>query len=418
MIRRTEEQFLNKLIQLDTKDAAVLLNRKVSEASYDNRSFFLLLRLENRTPTELYDLYTRDELIEMILQIEFPQTTDFFIEPGFIHDAIEHPCIHCNLKKEPQEFTYNIEICKDCLHTTPKTELVEYIFRLINYIDSNQATLVHVDLQSKSTAEIHNEFTKYELIDIILSLASDFDSTIKEEGRPIHEIDCELLLNDYPIDELVKNVRRFLKGSEKRDESWRKYVPDYMKQQYSDWKTGSLKQIYTEANRLISTQGKVARDQLMSFASDLSRILFENKDESQIDDEPIHSLEEVEAHITYAVEMVMLPYLDLLDQIEEAEGLIHFDTVANEQLASSIKSEIIARDAGICVICTSDQDIHIHFRIPRKYGGLDQLNNIVTLCNSCRQVVETTNLRAAVTTGIFNYNRALGRRLLKREKQS
>lgn len=418
MTRPIAEQFLNKLIPLDTQDIADVLNRKVSEASYDNRSSFLLLRLKNRTSAELYDLYTRDELIEMILQIELPQTTEFFVERGFVHKVIEHPCIRCNLKREPQEFTYNIEICRECLHTSPKNELVEYIFRLINYIDSNQATLVHADLHLKSTAEIHIVFAKYELIDMILRLASDFDSTTNEEERLIQEIDCERLLNDYPIDQLVKSVRRFLKGSKKRDELWRKYVPDYMKQQYSDWETGSLQQIYTEANRLISTQGKVAREQLMSFASDLSRIIFDNKNENEIDDEPIHSLDEVEAHITFAVEMVMLPYLDLLDQIEEAEGLARFNTLANDQLANSIKSEIIARDAGVCVICTSNTDIHAHFRIPQKYGGLHQLNNIVTLCNSCKQVVETTNIRAAVTTGIFNYNRALGRRLLKQEKRS
>jgi 5-methylcytosine-specific restriction endonuclease McrA len=41
-----------------------------------------------------------------------------------------------------------------------------------------------------------------------------------------------------------------------------------------------------------------------------------------------------------------------------------------------------------CVACGSDEDLVAHHRIPRRYGGLDVLENLEPVCRRCHPSVE------------------------------
>jgi 5-methylcytosine-specific restriction endonuclease McrA len=41
-----------------------------------------------------------------------------------------------------------------------------------------------------------------------------------------------------------------------------------------------------------------------------------------------------------------------------------------------------------CVACGSDEDLVAHHRIPRRFGGLDVLENLEPVCRSCHPRVE------------------------------
>lgn len=436
MCNPTITYLLNKLDSLTKTELAALLTKKMDVAMYDDRNRMILLRLGNMKAEELYEIYTKEELIELILQMDFQQTEEMVRERGFIYHAVEHPCIICHLKQALEEFEWNIEICSECLGTITKPQIINYIHRLLDYIDSNIATLIYQKLQSKSVNEIRQEFTMDELEDMVMELATGLDYYMEEEiETTIDEIeyveDLEeqrlvfygirtSILDQYPITDLTAYVRKFQQGERKKNEAWRKHVPEYLKQEYSGWKTGTVKEVYDKTNQLISTNGKLAREQLMGFSADLSRIIFDNTDETHVADEPIYDLDEAEAHITYIIEMIMLPQLDMLDQIEDNRknliSTIHLDKVSTTELTDSLINEIKDRDNGKCMMCSSDIDLHVHYRIDESYGAISDENNLVTLCSSCKDAVETANLDTAITKGLSNYNRALGRRLLERER--
>jgi 5-methylcytosine-specific restriction endonuclease McrA len=50
-------------------------------------------------------------------------------------------------------------------------------------------------------------------------------------------------------------------------------------------------------------------------------------------------------------------------------------------------SGLITRDAR-CVYCGTREDLVAHHKLPRRYGGLDVLENLEPVCRSCHPAVE------------------------------
>ncbi len=48
-----------------------------------------------------------------------------------------------------------------------------------------------------------------------------------------------------------------------------------------------------------------------------------------------------------------------------------------------------------CVACGSREDLVAHHRMPRRYGGLDVLENLEPVCRSCHPRVEQEAVAAA-----------------------
>ena len=419
------DSVLEKLSELPSMDLAELLEDTVKEIPYDSRNQFLLLRLENKPAKRLEVLYTNTELTTLLLQMSFQALPETAKKNGIVYETIHHPCVVCCLKKEPEQFEYTpekqaIEICKSCFESINKPKLVNYIFRLLDYIDSENAATLYRKLKLKNRHEICNQYTKYELREMIIRLASGFDSIAAEiepdEDQEPRLIECQAILAEYPVLDITRHVRKFQQGAaRKKNEEWRDYVPDFMKKRYSSWETASITDVYNEANALIATHGKPARTALLSFSASLSRIIFDNPNITEVAGEPIYELEEIEEHITAVVEMIMLPHLDVLDQIDDATYGAHFDSLAFEDDRDSLIRRVKNRDHNLCLVCKTTDDIHLHHRIPEKYGNINNLENLVLLCGACREAVRTADLETAIETGISNYNKALGRRLLEQD---
>lgn len=68
---------------------------------------YSLLRLENRKEEEFIEIYTKEELIELTLQMDFQQADENVRDKGLMYNAVEHPCIICHLKQTPEKFECN-----------------------------------------------------------------------------------------------------------------------------------------------------------------------------------------------------------------------------------------------------------------------------------------------------------------------
>jgi 5-methylcytosine-specific restriction endonuclease McrA len=58
-----------------------------------------------------------------------------------------------------------------------------------------------------------------------------------------------------------------------------------------------------------------------------------------------------------------------------------------EHLPWEVLSAMVTSGAA-CVVCGSREDLVAHHRIPRRYGGLDRLENLEPVCRSCHPRVE------------------------------
>lgn len=54
-------------------------------------------------------------------------------------------------------------------------------------------------------------------------------------------------------------------------------------------------------------------------------------------------------------------------------------------LSTSVRQAVLSRDGGRCVRCGSDELLQIDHRRPTYMGGLDEIDNLQTLCRSCHR---------------------------------
>jgi 5-methylcytosine-specific restriction endonuclease McrA len=60
---------------------------------------------------------------------------------------------------------------------------------------------------------------------------------------------------------------------------------------------------------------------------------------------------------------------------------------SNGHLSWGILSALVIRGAA-CTYCGSRVDLVAHHKLPRRYGGLDVLENLEPVCRSCHPAVE------------------------------
>jgi 5-methylcytosine-specific restriction endonuclease McrA len=68
-----------------------------------------------------------------------------------------------------------------------------------------------------------------------------------------------------------------------------------------------------------------------------------------------------------------------------------------EHLPWSVLSAMVTAGAA-CVACGSREDLVAHHRMPRRYGGLDVLENLEPVCRSCHPRVEQEAIAQAKQT--------------------
>jgi 5-methylcytosine-specific restriction endonuclease McrA len=60
----------------------------------------------------------------------------------------------------------------------------------------------------------------------------------------------------------------------------------------------------------------------------------------------------------------------------------------------AVLSALVTRGAT-CTYCGSREDLVAHHKIPRRYGGLDVLENLEPVCRSCHPAVEQEAIERA-----------------------
>jgi 5-methylcytosine-specific restriction endonuclease McrA len=68
-----------------------------------------------------------------------------------------------------------------------------------------------------------------------------------------------------------------------------------------------------------------------------------------------------------------------------------------EHLAWPVLSSMVTAGAA-CVACGSRDDLVAHHKMPRRYGGLDVLENLEPVCRSCHPRVEQEAIARAKLT--------------------
>lgn len=73
----------------------------------------------------------------------------------------------------------------------------------------------------------------------------------------------------------------------------------------------------------------------------------------------------------------------LLDEFSESDNSICNICIAKPtRVTAELSREAMAKTKGKCAIC-SKQTTTIHHIIPKRYGGKDEIDNLICLCSSC-----------------------------------
>ncbi|OIK11319.1 HNH endonuclease [Bacillus sp. MUM 13] len=318
-------------------------------------------------------------------------------------------CILCNRAKEDKDFKGKMIICIDCetkgkrLH--PKDYLVQLVYEIVNKwgIKDVETDLGVIDFSEISAYEFKKAYTKpqiQDISDILLELEDEF-LFVDEEVSPSSET---LVLDPLEIIEKYQNavLERDIQV-EIKDEPWRKHIPKHVKLNMKNWKNATLEEVYDTGKELMSKSTGAIRNQLFEFVCDLSELVFvEQQDEEETED--LLTGDAAEA-IMNLVEMIILPHLEVLDKIKENGGNVRLADIWNQPFNDSLKKEVKDRDHWKCVICEDDKGLHVHHRIPRKLGGVNHKNNLVTLCSSCHPAIETANVQKAFKKCLANFRR-------------
>lgn len=100
---------------------------------------------------------------------------------------------------------------------------------------------------------------------------------------------------------------------------------------------------------------------------------------------------------------------DELYVIEQVKYLINMallstavSSFSSYGFTESLKDKIRERDDYTCQVCGSGLNLHVHHIIPRKWGGTNETENLITLCASCHNAIETKDIEYATTKCLKN----------------
>lgn len=356
--------------------------------------------------------FTRSDLEEMLYDLQ--NDKEFLLNNSsrgkkFFLDILNQEikqCIHCHLVQLSDQVG-EFELCDSCIKNMSQEDLADYFLEELRGLEKEEMSEYFQRIRKQTALEVSKKLSRDNLIDMFYELQYD-----KRYLKETPTIDYHGILNFYT----EQNIDEF---SEKKiemqaEEVWREYVPTYLKRKYPEWKQDSLEDVYGKTKSIIAKEGREAREQLMGFLTELSQIIFEEQD--NFEEEEISDISsEIEAFIMYKVEMIILPHIEVINQIEEAKGAIQFVDVNLQHFSEQLKEETKSRDNWKCAICNSENNLHVHHKIPRRFGGINHIDNLVTLCASCHGAVETADVTKAFQKGISNYRKNLGRNIREEE---
>jgi uncharacterized protein YbcI len=349
-------------------------------------------------------------------------------------------CLHCYVIKDTQNFSLDRRYCNSCVRGT--TVSCSRCGSQFESATASENTICQKCLNPKDSLNTNSkknavnkirtsgvkETLMYEVIELVLELeiedipgfedinftnlsVSQLKNLSKDElsllldnlyeiydAYNVEDIEEESVETDFidPLD-IIKKYKKLLdvKVEENKPvEKWRLNIPKHIKVKVKNWRTESIHSIYEKSKVLMQKSTGQSKEEIMDFVCDLSEIIFE---EPVIEKIPLDNKGRVEDWVLSHIEMIILPQLEVIDRLENNQGILNFDDSWRKDLTYELIEEVHERDGRHCFICNDGNNLKLHQIISIESEIIYHKDNLVTLCNSCKNAINTRSVNKAFT---------------------
>lgn len=271
----------------------------------------------------------------------------------------------------------------------------------------------HVDFSNQASlnklkeGELESLYCDLNLIeDEFIATQEDSQSkTAITSARDIY-IDSLEIVNRHKNGDLRVRKREDGMDSTIANAQWHPLLFEGIKKQIPTWKSDTIDSFYTKAKDVFLRNRKT---DLMILLSQLSELIHE-RDQSLSGSQEDNFLDDTEERlvadlILFKVEVIVKPHIEVIEKNMQSGGKLVFADIWEQPFKETLKTKVRERDNHKCVICESEQQLHVHHKIPRKLGGVNHEDNLVTLCSSCHGVVEQADIQKAFVKCLSNYRK-------------
>lgn len=248
---------------------------------------------------------------------------------------------------------------------------------------------LNINFELDDVEDIVNNYSPSDIQKTLLEIRK-FESTLDQQQEMFNTLEV---------------ARKYLNGKApevEEEESWYQYVPKYLEKEIASLSLENAYQIVLSTSKKKNIDEKMKKE-VMDYRFYLEELIFgerkifhEEAVKAEFQEYPF------EEYVRQTVEAIILPHVEVLAKIVESNGNIQFVNVWSQNFNGSLKEEVKVRDNYKCVICDEETNLHVHHKIPRKYGGVNHKDNLVTLCASCHGAVETADFEHAYNKCMVN----------------
>ncbi|MEH6996715.1 hypothetical protein V7075_29115 [Neobacillus drentensis] len=359
-------------------------------------------------------------------------------------------CLNCYVIKDTQYFSLDRRYCDGCVRgttvnctrcgspfestTPPKNTICQ---KCLNQINSINTKIIKKNPVNKIKTSGVKDTLMNEVIELVLELEIEeipgfedinFTDISVFQLRNLSKDDLSLLLDNlyeiqdaYSMEDIEEEdieevetdfidaldiIRKYKKlldvkmEKNKPVEKWRLNIPKYIKVKVKNWRSESIHSIYEKSKVLMTTSTGQNKEEIMDFVCDLSEIIFEEPVKEKI---PLEDKGRVEDWVLSHIEMTILPQLEAIDRLENNHGILIFDDSCTNDLTQALIEEVHERDGRHCFICHDRNNLKLHQIITYESGKTYHKDNLVTLCNSCKNAIITRSVNKAFTQCLRNF---------------
>jgi hypothetical protein len=341
-------------------------------------------------------------------------------------------CLKCDLIRDTEYFSLHRTYCDSCISTDRICSMCGSVFPDITTSNKNSICKKCSNKQNRMIKEIINlvgdlnietipgfeeidltqitlfqlqEFHEEELsllLEILNSLYDDYYIQELEEEEDIQEVEEEVPELINPLDFIKKYKILLDKKLQKNipNEQWRLNIPKSLKLNIKTWRTDSIRSIYDQSKILLENFSGKDKEEIKDFICDLSEIIFEKPPIEKIS---LNDIDQVEDWVISHLEMIVLPQLDVLERLEKNNGKLNLDGNWTKELSNTLIKEVHERDGWHCFICNNDYNLRLHNIISIEPEKNYHKDNLVTLCVSCKDAVDTRSVKKSFTQCLKNF---------------
>lgn len=281
---------------------------------------------------------------------------------------------------------------------------------LLSEMDVSQATNLAETIFIRALEKGINYLTEpihidFELEDVEDLVANYPINTLKSALDEINRFQSITKKNVTSSINTLESVRKFLHGKIEDAPSleWRDYAPKTIKSFIKDLSLEDAYTIVLAKSKDNTITGKI-KDEIMNYRFDLEELIFGEREQLYENPYIFEEFKEYsfEEYVRRTVEAIILPHVEVLERIETQKGKIQFVDIWSQHFSDELKQKVRERDGFKCVVCDEETHLHVHHKVPRKYGGVNHVDNLVTLCSSCHGAIETADFEHAYQKCMMN----------------